>query len=79
MENKSYMTPEELAEYCRASGQPMPDLTERRRCPVAKIALDLGESYGAARITVECSPDFRQHWRKWLRDRQVSLGGDLKE
>ncbi len=79
MENKSVMTPAEVAEYCRQAGIAAPTIVPRKRKAFSRMALELGEAWGGAVLTVEFPPERRGQWRKWMRDRQASMGGDLKE
>lgn len=79
MRNQSVMTPDEVAEYCRKAGISAPTIKPRKRKAFSRMSLELGEAWGDSVIVIEFPPERRGQWRKWLRDRQVAMGGDLKE
>lgn len=79
VKNQSVMTPEEVAEYCRQAGIAAPSIRPNKLKARSRLALELGEAWGHSVITIECPPERRGQWYKWLRDRQLAMGGDLKE
>ena len=82
MRGSGSMTPEEVAEYCRATGQAVPPhvagLAGRGpRVPRSRLALDFGELYGHAVLTVTFDATSLGVWRSWMLDRAASMGGDV--
>ena len=78
MRCKNVMTPEEVAEWSRATGSRPPDLT-RREGPRARITLDLGEKYGRAVLGVTCDEEWQARWAAWMRERMERMGGKVDE
>ena len=85
MRGSGSMTPEEVAEYCRATGQAVPPrvagLAKRgSRVPRSRLTLDFGELYGHAVLTVEFDATSLGGWRAWMLDRATSMeGGALSD
>ncbi len=82
MRGSGSMTPEEVAEYCRATGQAVPPgvagLAGRGpKVPRSRLTLDFGELYGHAVLTVEFDATSLGEWRSWMLDRAASMGGDV--
>lgn len=82
MRGSGSMTPEEVAEYCRATGQAVPPhvagLAGRGpKVPRSRLTLDFGELYGHAVLTVEFDATSLGRWRSWMLDRAASMGGDV--
>lgn len=82
MRGSGSMTPEEVAEYCRATGQAVPPrvagMAERGPgVPRSRLTLDFGELYGHAVLTVEFDATSLGGWRAWMLDRATSMEGGV--
>ncbi len=82
MRGSGSMTPEEVAEYCRATGQAVPPhvagLAGRGpKVPRSRLTLDFGELYGHAVLTVTFDATSLGGWRSWMLGRATSMGGGV--
>lgn len=82
MRGSGSMTPEEVAEYCRATGQAVPPhvagLAGRGpKVPRSRLTLDFGELYGHAVLMVEFDATSLGGWRAWMLDRATSMEGGV--
>lgn len=82
MRGSGSMTPEEVAEYCRATGQAVPPhvagLAGRGpKVPRSRLTLDFGELYGHAVLTVTFDATSLGGWRAWMIDRAASMEGGV--
>ncbi len=78
----STMTPAEIVEYCERTGQPVPPgvaalAAAGPRVPRSRLALDFGERYGHAVLTVEFDATSLGGWRAWMLDRASSMEGGV--
>lgn len=82
MRGSGSMTPEEVAEYCRATGQAVPPRVAGLAkgapgVPRSRLTLDFGELYGHAVLTVEFDATSLGGWRAWMLDRATSMEGGV--
>lgn len=82
MRGSGSMTPEEVAEYCRATEQAVPPhvagLAGRGpKVPRSRLTLDFGELYGHAVLTVTFDATSLGGWRSWMLGRATSMGGGV--
>lgn len=76
MRGSSVMTRAEVEEYCRATGQPTPQLDAGKPAQGrARASVDFGGRYGRAVLTVEFDESARGSWLQWLAERAEQMGG----